>query len=173
MQNKIILRKIEENDFNFLYELLLDPSITKTFIVQRDYKNAYEFKSLFEILKNKSEKAVPLTAIIEVVDEKIPIGIMALPVFDEYSAEIGYAIAPKYWNKGYATAAIAAEVAYLFKNTAIDSILASFFEGNESSQRVLIKNGFKYRNTFQNEVFYQNKQQSLIYYQLKREDYYG
>jgi RimJ/RimL family protein N-acetyltransferase len=59
------------------------------------------------------------------------------------SGELGYWIAEKYWNNGIATSAIKKIVDYGFNTFDIDRIYATPFIENKSSQRVLMKSGFK------------------------------
>ena len=55
---------------------------------------------------------------------------------------IGYFLAEKNWNKGYATEAIKILVKYLFEIVEVNRIQAEVMPQNESSKKVLIKNGF-------------------------------
>lgn len=56
---------------------------------------------------------------------------------------IGYFIGNPHWGRGYATEAAGAMISYCFATTAADTIVASHFSGNDASQRVLVKLGFK------------------------------
>lgn len=70
------------------------------------------------------------------------LGIISLKKMDRDQSEVGYWIAPGYWNTGLASEAVAALVAANpLGNTAM---FASVFQDNPGSARVLTNNGFSY-----------------------------
>ena len=60
-------------------------------------------------------------------------------------AELGYWIGKPYWNRGYATEAAKAVVAYGFRERDIELIYAYYFKRNPASGRVLKKIGMHFR----------------------------
>lgn len=60
----------------------------------------------------------------------------------ENEAEVGYWMGKPYWNKGYATEALGAMVAYCFKVKGFQTLWADCFAGNKASARVMEKCGF-------------------------------
>ncbi|QFT80809.1 hypothetical protein FIU89_09335 [Roseovarius sp. THAF27] len=69
-------------------------------------------------------------------------GLIGLTRMDRSQSEIGYWIAPAYWNSGLASAAV---MALLDANPQESStIFASVFQDNASSARVLTNCGFRY-----------------------------
>lgn len=70
------------------------------------------------------------------------LGVISLKKMDRDQAEIGYWVAPAFWNTGLASEAVRALVeANPLANTAI---FASVFQDNPGSARVLTNCGFKY-----------------------------
>lgn len=59
------------------------------------------------------------------------------------TAELGYYIGERYWNKGITTAAVKQACDYVFENTDIVRIFAEPFARNAASCRVLEKAGFE------------------------------
>ena len=57
--------------------------------------------------------------------------------------ELGYWIAPAYWNRGYATEAAAAVVAMARDSLKLDRLTSGHFDDNPASGRVLAKLGFE------------------------------
>lgn len=57
-------------------------------------------------------------------------------------ARIGYTVAPRYWNRGFATEAVAALVTYAFESFPLHRIAASVDPRNLASCRVLENCGF-------------------------------
>lgn len=58
--------------------------------------------------------------------------------------DIGYALAPKFHSKGYATEAIGALVDEAFVRRGAERIFANVFVGNQASRNVVEKLGFKF-----------------------------
>lgn len=89
-----------------------------------------------------------------------------------HRAELGYWIAEKFWNHGYATEAARALVKYGFQNINLNKITASHFAENFASGKVLthckmIREGVLKEQIFKNEIY-----NDLIIYGLTKEDYY-
>lgn len=72
------------------------------------------------------------------------VGGIGLRMKNQHSAELGYWIGRKYWNKGYATSAISSIVEFGFNDLGLARIFAETFEGNTASERVLQKCGFEF-----------------------------
>ena len=61
--------------------------------------------------------------------------------------QLGYALLPQFWGKGFATELTTAGLDYIFTKTNIDPIFALTQKPNISSQKVLLKAGFKLNGT--------------------------
>ena len=70
------------------------------------------------------------------------IGIFRQENIHSKTAETGYYLGEKYWNKGIATSAVIKACDFVFKNTDIIRIFAEPFSRNVASCRVLEKAGF-------------------------------
>lgn len=70
------------------------------------------------------------------------VGIFRQSNIHSKTAELGYYIGEKYWNKGIATAAVNQACGYVFGNSDIIRIFAEPFARNAASCRVLEKSGF-------------------------------
>lgn len=70
------------------------------------------------------------------------LGVIGLTCIEREQAEIGYWIAPAFWNTGYASEAVTAILAANPKNSG--SIFAEVFQDNPASARVLTNAGFEY-----------------------------
>jgi len=68
------------------------------------------------------------------------IGVISLKYLDREQSEVGYWVAPEFWNRGFAGSAVRA---LLGGNPhANSSVVASVFQDNPASARVLTSNGF-------------------------------
>ncbi len=69
-------------------------------------------------------------------------GVISLQRMDRNQSEVGYWVAPIYWNTGLASDAVGALVAA--NPLGNDTMFASVFQDNPASARVLIHCGFEY-----------------------------
>ena len=113
----------------------------------RDYfPNPYseeDGKQFIEMVLSKPKPAVDFAI---VVDDKAVggIGIILQKDVERISAEMGYWLGEKYWNKGIVTQAIKEIVKYSFENfPELQKIYATPFNFNIASQKVLQKAGFE------------------------------
>lgn len=79
--------------------------------------------------------------------DNIAIGAIGLKARDDVyyrTMEIGYWLGQDHWGKGIATEALSAMTAWAFENfTYVLKLEAEVFDGNEASQKVLMKAGYE------------------------------
>ncbi len=75
------------------------------------------------------------------------IGMLAFQ--DDGVIELGYWLAKPWWGQGITTVAVRAACHHAFFKWDVDVILASCFQSNVASRRVLEKNGFMYEGRHQ------------------------
>ncbi|MGB8277135.1 MAG: GNAT family N-acetyltransferase [Methylovirgula sp.] len=75
------------------------------------------------------------------------IGLVSAVMTETGEAEIGYALAPQAWGKGFATEAVKTVIDAVFSLTETPRICANSRLGNFASRRVLEKAGFTYIDT--------------------------
>lgn len=67
-----------------------------------------------------------------------------------HRTEFGYWVGPPFWNQGIATRAVSAVCKLGFTQFELVKLTALVFDGNEASDRVLLKNGFVEEGFFRN-----------------------
>jgi RimJ/RimL family protein N-acetyltransferase len=72
-----------------------------------------------------------------------------IPVEGTDDIQLGFALLPVYWGKGFASELTRAGLDYYFSTTVADHIYAIAEEPNIASQKVLLKNGFVPDGTIQ------------------------
>jgi len=65
-----------------------------------------------------------------------------IPIEDSDDIQLGFALLPVHWGKGFASELTTAGLDYYFNNTTADHIYAIAEKPNIASQKVLLKNGF-------------------------------
>ena len=86
--------------------------------------------------------------------------------------EIGYRIfKPADMGKGYATDALGLLVGYLFDRKSCDRIQATTVHGNEGSQRVIEKCGFRKEGILRKAVFHKGRNRDLQMNSITRDEW--
>ncbi len=98
------------------------------------------------------------------------IGINLQEDVNRFSAEIGYWLAEPFWNKGIATSALKEFTKYAFANFNLNRIYANVFEGNDASEKVLLKAGYKKEATLKKAVFKEQKFIDQYIYAILKEE---
>jgi len=86
-------------------------------------------------------------------------------------AEIGYALKPEYWGKGYMHETLKRMAKFGFENMKLHSIEANVNPANEKSKKVLEKIGFKKEAYFRENYLFDNKFLDSIIYSLLEKDF--
>lgn len=125
--------------------------------LRNEFPHPYTHKDAIRWLKFALDNPNLLLAIS--IDDKAVGGIGVIYKTDVYhrSAEIGYWLGEKHWNKGIMTDAIGTLVQHTFCNTNIIRIYAGTFETNIGSVKVLEKVGFQLEAIHKNAVFKNGK----------------
>lgn len=82
-------------------------------------------------------------AVIEKASGKSIGSFAIIPIDGTGKMQVGYALMPEYWGKGYATELTFAGLRYFFTYTTVELIYAETEQPNFASQNVLLKAGFK------------------------------
>ena len=159
---RLIIDPIRETDKeDYFANISHDRKVLETFICKyAETLEEFDFSSypgredLFAIRLKETGR---LIGIVLYFDEK------------EHSCEIGYGIGSSWWGHGYATEAVRTFLEYLFREKGMRTVCASFFTGNEASQRVMEKCGMRYSRFSEKELTYLDRERDLIYYEIRKE----
>ena len=81
-------------------------------------------------------------------------------------AEIGFALKPDFWGKGYMTETLNTLIEFGFNSLKLHSIEANVNPANENSKQLLEKNGFKQEAHFRENYFFNGKFIDSIIYSI-------
>ena len=143
---KIILRKITENDKEALREMAQSHHVYRyepTYLLEQQYTDMDQL--IRDIYGEYFEKKQNL--FLGVYLRENPIELCGLAEFYDYRdhlhmVSIGGRLREKYWNSGIGTEIAKLMSDYLFQETDIEIITASTMVENKASAHVLEKNGF-------------------------------
>ncbi len=174
IENKrFILRKFTKNDINDLYEYASDSEVTK-FLSWDTYKNIDIAVDYIEnvLLRYSKNEIAPWG--IEWKENSKMIGSIDFVQYDKknFSAEIGYVLNRKYWNKGIMTEALKEIIKFGFDEMNLMRIETRLNAMNIASERVMQKNGLTYEGTLRKKEFLKNKFIDIKFYSILRDEYY-
>lgn len=169
---RFILRKFTNNDIDDLYEYASDNEVTQ-FLSWDTYKNIDMAVDYIEnvLLKYSKNEIAPWG--IEWKENSKLIGSIDFVQYDRknFSAEIGYVLNRKYWNKGIMTEALKEIVKFGFDEMNLTRIETKLDSRNVASEKVMQKNGLKYEGTLRKKEFLKNKFIDVKYYSILKDEY--
>ena len=160
---RLTLGTIRECDFDAMMAIFKSDAVKATYMVPDLPTREAEMK-LFTRIRELSERDDRYVFGI-FLDGKL-IGMLNDTDICGKTVEVGYAIHPDYWGKGYATEALSAVIPHLF-SVGFDEVIAGAFECNPASLRVMEKSGMK-RTKMTAEVEYRGVTHKCIYYSIKK-----
>lgn len=161
---RFILRKLIETDVDAVFAMRSDPDVMR-FI--REPQNRQESANWIRIISSKWESdQVGLGAVLLKETGEF-IGWCGLWILAETGEiEVGYAIAKRFWKKGFAFEAAQAWLNYGFTELNLPKIVACANPLNEGSQAVMKKLGM----TFDHIGKYYGT--DLVHYSIKKDDFF-
>jgi RimJ/RimL family protein N-acetyltransferase len=156
----VSLRTVEEEDVEFLRDVVNDPDVRRTTLMTAP-KNAQQEREFFEEVVSGDDSVDLLVA----VDGR-PVGMISLNAVDEGNgvAELGYWIAPDEWGNGYATDAARTLTEYAFEQRRLHRVQARVVSFNDASARVLEKAGFEREGVHRETVFVDGDHRDVVWY---------
>ena len=143
MENNCIIREWELSDAKKLSELLNNKKILDNLRDGLPYPYTTTAAIGYIISMLGADKNCVFPFAIEYNGELVgSISVFRQENIHSKTAELGYYIGEKFWNKGIATTAIKLICNYIFENTDIIRIYAEPFARNTASCRALEKSGF-------------------------------
>lgn len=142
---RLLLREIDEGDFDELYRMNRDPEIMK-YVGDGSVRNRDQMvKELEMLITHYTRKpGLGIWATIQKESGRM-VGASGLVYYDNTpEIEIGYRMLKEHWNKGYATEASLGLLAYGFQTLRLDKIVSSAHVDNHASRRVMEKIGMTY-----------------------------
>ena len=147
---RLSLRWLTLEDAPFVFELVNEPSWLH-FIGDKNVRNLEDARHYLRTgpLDMYSRLGFGMF-MLELTDGALPLGMCGLLKRDTLpEVDVGYALSPQHWGKGYASEAVAAVLDYGHRTHGLRRVLAITSQDNDSSVRVLEKVGMKYQQLLQ------------------------
>ena len=157
---RLVLRPIDEADFDSMHRILTNSQIAKTFMLP-DYPDIAAVRKTFD--RYKALSADPERFVYGVSLEGTIIGFINQVEIVDQTIELGYVIHPDHHRKGYATETLGAAMGELFK-LGYTTVKTGAFEENAASIRVMQKCGMTLTEETEF-IDYRGKNHLCIYYE--------
>jgi RimJ/RimL family protein N-acetyltransferase len=144
---RLNLRELNLKDAFWFYELNRDPEVMQ-FTGDKAFNSINETEAFLNIYtKCYARDGMGRWAISLKFNNEI-IGWCGLKLHPNGEVDLGFRLFRKHWNKGYASEAAKACIAYGFETIGLKRIIANHQDGNSASKRIIEKLGFKQEYTF-------------------------
>lgn len=159
----VALHTIEEEDLEFLQEMINDPRVWRSLFSVHPKTMADEQAFYDEVVSGDGDDVHLL-----ICDDGEAVGTIGLSGVDPDwgIGEIGYFVHPDAHGEGYATAAVGLLVDYAFDHRRLEKLHADALAANQASRRVLEKNGFREEGRFREHAHVDGERDDVIRYGL-------
>lgn len=166
---RLLLRKLNNNDFANLCTILKDPEVMYAY--EHAFSDAEVIQWLNKQLIRYKNDGIGLWAVILKDNNEFigQCGLTIQDIEDNKVVEIGYLFRKDYWNNGYAIEAASACKNYAFEILNIDKVYSIIRDNNFPSQKLAIKNGMTPGKTIIKH--YYNMEMPHILYSISQQDY--
>jgi [ribosomal protein S5]-alanine N-acetyltransferase len=165
---RLLLRRFTESDANVMYAMRSHEAVMQ-YMDMRKTETYAEAKAKLEEMNADIDSNIGITWCISLLDHNDMIGYVSIWRIDaaNYRGEVGYAISPNFWGKGFASEALAEVVKFGFSQLHLHSLEAIINPNNNSSAKVLEKQGFVREAHFKENYFFDGKfLDSVVYSKL-------
>lgn len=156
------LKPIRTQDLPVLAELLTDEMVKQTYMVP-DFSARKEALPMADRIRSLSENPDHYVSGIY-LDQQL-IGLLNETDIQGDRIELGYAILPRFHNRGYGTEALTGAIHYLLSQ-GFREVLTGAFEENAASIRIMAKSGMA-KLERQDIVTYRGNAHRCVYYSKK------
>ena len=169
---RLLLRPFREEDAEDLYEYAKDPRVGPIagWPPHASVENSREIiravfsaPNTFAVVDQTTGKAIGSAGFVGTHRDGVP----------KPDDEIGYALNPTFWGRGYIPEAVEELLRYGFEDLGLNTIWCSHYQGNQKSKRVIEKCGFIPRGSAVEQVPQMGEERTALLYALTREQWRG
>ena len=138
---RLIVQPFTEDDKEYFFQVNGDPDVMRYIRPAKSRLEADAF--LVEVISYSNEMLIyGRWAVRDKILNQFIGSFALIPVEHSTKMQLGYALLPHHWGKGYATELTRAGICYTFTKTSLNEVYGYTEKGNLSSQKVLLKCGF-------------------------------
>jgi len=173
---RLVLSELSHTDIDSIFNIFSNEKVIEYYDIQA-LSNSSEAEKLILLFKQRFESGLGIRWGVREKSTNILIGTCGFNswVKPMKSAVIGYDLYPTYWGKGFAQEAVNVILHSAFSGSlpcgAIHRVQADTVPGNEASERLLSKLGFRYEGLRRDSGYWKNEFHDLKCFGLLAHDY--
>jgi [ribosomal protein S5]-alanine N-acetyltransferase len=147
---RLIVRPYTMDDLHHFFQVNGDEDVMRYIRLAQTLEQTKEF--LQKIITDYAFRpGIGRWAMFSKEDNRFVGSFAIIPVEGDDKLQLGYALTKANWGKGYATESVKGGLEYAFHKLNLLEIAGITYPENIPSQKVLLKNGFVFGNTFKEE----------------------
>ena len=168
----LVLESFTVEDAEEIFKIRSDDRVTK-FLDRDNHKTVEESKTMIQMMIQSYRDKAGINWIIRKMGSFEVLGYIGYwnLIRENVRAEIGYALKPGYWGKGYMSEALLKVLEYGFNEFGLHSILGNVNPQNKRSIKILEKYGFKKEAHFREDYLYNGRYLDSEIYCLLETDF--
>ena len=168
----LVLRKPSLKDAKDIYAYASDPEVAR-YVLWDPHRNIGETRSFIRYLRSLSRAGCPTSWAVTLKESGKVIGTMGFIWYSDvnHSAELGYSFSREYWNRGYATQALKAVIASVFRTLPVNRLEAQHDVRNPASGRVMEKCGLRQEGILRDRIVNKGEYVDVALYAVLRSDW--
>ena len=169
--NGLDLVEIKQGHLGDIFKLFGDKKVTRFYnIVALEYEN--EGQKLIAWFQDRYTEKAGIRWGIALKGKGNIIGTVGFNnLTKNHRANIGYDLQTEFWNRGIITEALKAIVEFGFNKLGINRIEAEVMQGNDASDKVLSKIGFKKEGVLRKWMYWNGNHYDMTMYSLLRSEF--
>ena len=160
---RLLLKPFSDHDRDAILALLTNEQIKQTYMIP-DFHSPEQAEKMFHRFQELSLSEDRYVAGMYLNNALI--GFLNDVGIHDHEIELGYVVDPRYHNQGYATEALKAVIAHLFRQ-GFRQISAGAFEDNPASIRVMVKSGMTLLDKTE-DMDYRGVTHHCVYYSIQK-----
>jgi ribosomal-protein-alanine N-acetyltransferase len=169
---RLKLCKITEDFAEDMYEYSSDSEVTK-YLTWYPHSSITETKHYLKILQKKYAEGVFHDFGVVLRENGKFIGTCGYTTinYKENTAEIGYVLSKKYWGQNLMPEAVKEVMKFGFEKFGFSGYNAKCMEGNDASQKVMIKCGMTFEGMYRRSMYIKGEFKNIIVYTITKEQF--
>ena len=169
---RLILRKMNLNDAQDLYEYASDAEVTR-YVTWDTHKSIEDYRNFLKSVIQRYEKKEVSGWGVVLKENKKFIGTCGYMWWHIgcARAEMGYALSRKYWDKGLMTETVKEIIKFGFEKMKLNRIEARCMIGNIASEKVMEKVGMTFEGIMREQMYAKGVFSDLKMYSILRREY--
>src|SRR3989339_150322 len=172
--SRLILRKMTLDDAADMFEYASDPAVSR-YTLWNPHRTIKDSEEFLKGISSSYEKGLIENWGIALKENNKFIGTCGYFYWNQEfaRAEIQYAMSGKYWGKGLMTEAVCRVLEFGFTEMKLNRVEARCMLDNIGSERVMQKNGMKFKGIARQAIFAKEKYFDLKVYAILKSEFNG